>query len=61
MVNINTSANNGSAKLRKNKNPANSGKLIIAVYASYVYVCISCTCLSGRLFVRLGGLGCEGQ
>jgi hypothetical protein len=35
-VNINISVNNGSDKLKKNI--ATSGKLIIAVYASVVYV-----------------------
>ena len=45
------------------KNTTTSGKLIKAVYASYVYV--YCTSWSGRLeynsvFVGLGGLGCEG-
>jgi len=38
------------------------GKLIIAVFASYLYVCVSCTCYSGRLvynslFVGPGGWG----
>jgi len=61
-VNINISANNGNEKLRnKKKNTAISGKLIIALYASYIYVCISCTCLSGRLFVGLGGWGARGN
>jgi hypothetical protein len=31
------------------KNTATYGKLIKAEYASYVYVCIFCTSLSGRL------------
>jgi hypothetical protein len=35
---INISANDGSEKLRTKKNTATSGKLIGAVYASYVYV-----------------------
>jgi len=35
-VNINIGANNGSEKLLKKKNTAISGKLITAVYASYV-------------------------
>jgi hypothetical protein len=39
---INIDANNGSEK-KKKKNTATSGKLITAVYASHVYVCISCT------------------
>jgi len=44
------------------KNTATSGQLIMAVYASYVYVYISCTRLSGRLeyntlFVGLWGWG----
>jgi hypothetical protein len=46
-VNINVSVNNGSENLKKNT--ATSGKLIIAVYLSIVYVYISCTCLSTRL------------
>ena len=41
-------------------------KLIIAVYASYVYVYISCMCLSGRLecnslFVGVVGWGVRGS
>jgi len=39
---VNIGAYNGSEKLRT-KNTATSGKLIIAVCASYVYVCIVCT------------------
>ena len=44
------------------KKIATSGKLILAVYASVIYVYISCTCLSSRLeynslFVGLGGWG----
>ena len=35
-VNTNISANNGRLKLLKKKNPATSGKLIIAVYAWFV-------------------------
>jgi len=46
----------------RKKNTETSGRLIIAVYASYVYVYISCTRLSGRLeyntvFVGLGVWG----
>jgi hypothetical protein len=56
---INIGANNGSEKLRA-KSTATSGKLIVAVYGSYGYVYISCTCLLGRLecnslFVGPGG------
>jgi len=36
-VNINISANNGSGELFK-KNTVTSGQLIIAIYASYVFV-----------------------
>ena len=55
------SVNNDSKKFYK-KNTATSGKLIIAVYASVVYVYISLTCLSSRLeynslFVGLGAWG----
>jgi hypothetical protein len=40
---INTDANKGSEKLwTEEKNTAISGKLIKAVYASYVYVYIFC-------------------
>ena len=44
------------------KKTATSSKLIIAVYASVVYVCISSSCLSSRLecnslFAGLGGWG----
>ena len=58
---LNIGSNNGSEELYT-KNTATSGELIIAVYASYVYICISCTCLSGRLeynslFVGLGFWG----
>jgi len=47
------------------KNTGTSGRLIKAVYASYVCVHVSCTSQSGRLectslFVGLGGLGYEG-
>jgi hypothetical protein len=35
---INIGANNGSEKLWTKKNTATSGKLIKAVYASYIYV-----------------------
>jgi len=38
-----------AVKNNEQKNTATSGKLIKAVYASYVYVCISCTSYSGRL------------
>ena len=52
-VNVNIDVTNGSEKfLKKKKNPATSGKVIIAVYASFVYVYISCTCLS-RKSIRL--------
>jgi hypothetical protein len=37
-VNLNISANNNSEKIIKKKNTATSGKLIIAVRASYVCV-----------------------
>jgi len=48
------------------KNTTTSGKLIQAVYASYVYVYIFCTSQSGQLeynslFVGLGGWGVKGQ
>ena len=48
------------------KDTATSGKLIKAVYASYVYVYISCTSQSGRLkynslFVGLGGWRVRGN
>jgi hypothetical protein len=56
------SANNGSEK----KNTATSGKLIIAVYASYIYVCCflhklvrSAEYIS--LFIGLGGWGVRGK
>jgi len=39
---INIGANNGNEKLRTKKNTANSGKLIKAVYASYVQAYIFC-------------------
>ena len=57
----NISANNGSEKLwEREKNSATTSKLIIAVYASYVCVYISCPYQSHRLdynflFVGLGG------
>jgi hypothetical protein len=38
---INIGANSGSEKLRTKKNTATSSKLIIAVYASYVYLNMS--------------------
>jgi len=67
-VNINISVNNGSEKLLKkiNTHTATFGKLIIAVFASVVYVCISCICHSGRpecnsLFVGLGGWDVRGS
>ena len=46
--------------MNKKKKPATAGKLIKAVYVSYVYVYICCTSWSGRLeynslFVGLGG------
>ena len=58
----NISVNDGSTKFLNKKKTAISGKLILAVYASVIYVYISCTCLSGRLeynslFVGLGGWG----
>jgi hypothetical protein len=64
-VNINISVNNSSKKFFK-KITATSAKLIIAVYASVVYVYISCTRMSSRpeynsLFVGLGGLGVRGS
>jgi len=40
---INIGANNGSEKITNKKKTATSGKLIKAVYASYVYVYIFCT------------------
>jgi hypothetical protein len=48
------------------KNSATSGKLIIALCTSAVYVYISCTYLSSRLesnslFVGLGGWGVRGS
>jgi hypothetical protein len=48
------------------KKTATSGKLIMALYASYVYVSICCTCLSGRLecnslFVGMGDWGVRGN
>ena len=51
---------------QKKKNTATSGKLIKAVYASYVYVYMFCTSQSGRLeydslFVGLGGWGVMGN
>jgi len=63
---INIGANNGSETLCTKKDTATSGKLIIAVYASYVYVYIFCTSQSGRLeynslFVELGGSGVMGN
>jgi hypothetical protein len=42
-VDINISVNNCSEKLWK-ENTETSGKIIIAVYASFVYAFISCTC-----------------
>ena len=48
-VNINESLNDGGEKFFKKKATVTFSKLIIAVYASVVYVCISCTCLSGQL------------
>jgi hypothetical protein len=57
-VNINMGVNNSGEKFYKNT--AIFNKLIIAVYASVIY--ISCTCLSSwleynSLFVGLGGWG----
>ena len=40
---INVGGDNGSEKYWAQKNPAISGKLIKAVFASYVYVYIFCT------------------
>jgi len=56
-VSINVSAINGSERVYKKT--ATSGKLIIALYTSAVYVYISCTYLSSllennSLFVGLG-------
>jgi len=53
-----------AVKNYEQKNTATSGKLIKAVYASYVY--ISCTSWSGQLqynslFVGLGGCGVRGS
>ena len=64
-VNINIRANKDSKKLWK-QNTAASGKLFIAVYASYSYTDICCTLLSGRLqynslFVGLGCWGVSGK
>jgi hypothetical protein len=36
-------------KILKKKDATTSGELIIAVYASIVYLYISCTCVTGRL------------
>ena len=63
-VNINVSAISGSE--RAYKNTANSGQLIIAIYALAVYVYTSCTYLSSWLesnclFVGLGGWGLRGS
>jgi hypothetical protein len=47
---INIGANNGSENLlTKKKHTTTSGKLMTAVYASYVYVHIFCTSQLGRL------------
>jgi len=58
-------ANNGSENYEQKKNTATFGKLIEAVYASYVYVYIFCTSQLGRLeynflFVGLREVGYEG-
>ena len=58
-MNINVCANNGSEKVYT-KNTATSGKLIIAVYASAVYVYISCIYLSSRLECNPLLFGLEG-
>ena len=55
-----------AVKIYEQKNTATYGQLIIAVYASYVYVYIFCTSYSGRLeynslFVGLGGWGVRGN
>jgi len=39
---INIQVNNGSEKCTEKKNIAAYGKLIKAVYGSYVYVCMLC-------------------
>jgi hypothetical protein len=61
----NIGANNGSEKSLA-KNTATSDKLIKAVYASYVYVYISCKSWSGGARVQFHvcwtrELGCERQ